>query len=96
MNVTISRPSTMDAKIVADKGANPDDLMIIKPRRFSKAQRKVLLFPFSVALELEERGAFDKAVDGVVDRGYIALDVRTGTLTIEHRLEEVSVIPEKK
>lgn len=96
MNITISRPSAMDAKVVADKGTAPEDLLTVKPRRFSKAQRKVLLFPFQVALDAEERGAFDKAPDGVTDRGYIALDVRTGQLTIEHRLSEVSVVPEKK
>lgn len=96
MNVTISRPSTMDAKIVADKGASPDDLMVVKPRRYSKGQRKITLFPFSVILDTAERGAFPKSVDGMVDQGFIVLDVRTGKISIEHRLEEVPVVVEKK
>lgn len=93
MNVTLSRPSVMDAKVVADKGAGPDDLMVVKPRRYSKSQRKVTLFPFLVTLDAEEaKAAFGPALaDGVADRGYVVLDTKTGKLSIEHRVEEVPI-----
>lgn len=91
MNVTISRPSVMDAKVVAEKGTSPDDLMVVKPRRYSKTQRKVTLFPFLVSLEAGEKGAFSNLTDDVADRGYVVLDTRTGKLSIEHRVEEVPI-----
>lgn len=94
MIISIGRPSTMDAKLVADKGADPGILITIKPRRYSKSQRKVTLFPFSIIRE-EAPGAFDKD-NGMLDQGYITLDTRTGKLIIEHRNEEVPVEPEKK
>ena len=91
MNVTISRPSVMDAKVVADKGTSPDDLMVVKPRRYSKSQRKVTLFPFLVTLETGEKSAFSDLPDDVADRGYVVLDTKTGKLSIEHRLQEVPI-----
>jgi hypothetical protein len=87
MIISISRPSAMDARIVADKGSKDNELMIVKPRRFSKSQRKVNLFPFEV--QAETPGG------GVLDQGYILLDTRTGKLVIEHRNEEIP-IEEKK
>jgi hypothetical protein len=77
----------MDARVVSDKGTDDNTLMVVKPRRFSKSQRKVMLFPFEVVGEDGKK---------MSDQGYIVLDVRTGTLTVEHRLEEVPIETEPK
>jgi hypothetical protein len=59
----------------------PEDgeLAVVTPRRYSKAQHKVNVFPFEVKRDSGE----------IADQGYITLNVRTGKLTIEHRLAEV-------
>ena len=81
MRITLGNPSPMDAtKQMPVLSANePPALIIVSPRRYSKAQHKVNIFPFEVA---QDNG-------DILDQGYITLNVRTGKLTIEHRLAEV-------
>lgn len=86
MHITVSKPSSMDAKVTFDgqldnaEGKTSIEMITAEPRRYSKTQRKVNMFPFSVK-------------DGarVLDQGYISVDVRTGKLTVEHRNEEVPI-----
>jgi hypothetical protein len=93
MIVNLGRPGAMDAKIVFDSADATDGkvgqgVMSVQPRRYSKTQRKVNLFPFSIMS--------DATAGKVLDQGYITLDVKTGKLIIEHRNEEVPVEVEKK
>jgi hypothetical protein len=95
MIITISRPSNMEAKIMFDAANSDDskvspDVMAVQPRRYSKNQRKINVFPFCVRRE-GTVGAFDKNTNPISDQGYITLDTRTGKLVIEHRNEEVPV-----
>ena len=78
MRITLGNPSPMDAAMMAMESGEPPALIRVMPRRYSKAQHKVNVFPFEVA----QHGK-------IVDQGYITLNTRTGKLTIEHRLAEV-------
>lgn len=79
MKVTLGRPSVMDASLLEDlsKGL----LIGVRPRRYSKGQRKVTLFPFNVSNEDGE----------ILDQGYVTVDVKTGRLIVDHRLEEFPI-----
>ena len=77
MIVKLHEPSVMDAETVKAS----DAVMAARPRRYSKSQRRVNMIPFSVT-----------GSDGVLmDQGYLTVDVKTGKVTVEHRLNEVSV-----
>lgn len=79
MFVSIGRPSSMDAKL-AEGVAEPTTLIQVQPRRYSKTQRKVSLFPFNIIVDGE-----------ITDQGYINVDVKSGRLRIEHRVEEIPI-----
>ena len=84
MFVVISNPSAMDAKVMPIKSDDRSTLSSVVPRRYSKTQRKINLYPFQVVNDTNNT---------VMDQGYLVLDVRTGKLVVEHRLEEVPVTP---
>jgi len=80
MLVKINTPSTMDAEITNNK----DTILTARPRRYSRSQRRVNMIPFSVEVD----GQF-------LDQGYITVDLKTGKLTVEHRLNEIPLDTEE-
>jgi len=79
MIVRVHNPGAMDAEKLPPTQENL--LLEARPRRYSRSQRKVSMIPFGVF-----------SVDGSVsDQGYIVVDIRTGRLSIDHRVEEVAI-----
>ena len=83
MIVSLGKGSLMDTKVVLDKEFR-DMLVTVRPRKFSKLQKKTMLFPFYVSTEGADGGK-------LVDQGYILVDLRTGRLSIEHRMNELPI-----
>jgi hypothetical protein len=79
MILRVDMPSAMEAALVDSK--NPQNVVSVRPRRYSKGQRKVAVLPFSV---ISEDGK-----DRMLDQGYISVDMRTGKISVEHRCDEL-------
>ena len=87
MKIKILDPSPLEAKNVDMEDADDEGYLVCASSvQYSKSQRSLFTLPFQVES--------DSGI--VLDRGYLTLNVRTGKLGVEHRLEEiVSPVDEK-
>jgi len=88
MKITLSSPSALEgvmARPTAPLGkalvsVKPgEELAVVTPIRFSRAQKTIFVVPFECE---SERGA-------ILDKGYIAVNTKTGKLSIEHCAEPI-------
>ena len=82
MKVLLYSPSPMEGRVLqtSDDPKLKGVHMGVQPIQFYKSQRSLFATPFAV---LSEQGR-------VLDRGYVTVNSRTGKLSIEHRIEEVT------